>query len=175
MIKSTALEVFMRLVESSIDEKGIYPPHMIMMRSDGTFDLAALAIEPMQGMQMFAAKTLMTLPMDVSKIEKPNIKAGSEYQSVIYGLDRYTRADQGTEFASVLTCWLFERDDTSPVLNIRDQYRFGVINYQHEPRIVRPMDFNNEFWNAHLREELFQFVPAITIRRRINADSFRVH
>ena len=59
--------------------------------------------------------------------------------------------------------------------NVRDQYKFAVINYQHEPRIVRPTDYNNEFWNNQLRAELFQFIPALKLTRKINEESKLVH
>lgn len=143
------VEHFEKYIASVIDKKGIWPHAMVVEKADGTMSMHALDLNPDQCWMHFINAT--TLDKAVS--------------AAIMGLDRTTRPGQGTEFADVLTCVLYE---PSPALEyrVRDQFRFGVINYQHEPRIVRPMDWNNEFWNRQLRAELSSFLPPLVIKRR---------
>jgi len=71
------------------------------------------------------------------------------------GLDRTTKPGQGTEFADVLTCVLWDaQKDEFTAKEWREWLKIGVINYQNEPRIVRPIDWDNEYWNGRFKEEL---------------------
>jgi len=55
--------------------------------------------------------------------------------------------DEGTEFDDVLTCLYWDGASIHS----------GVINYQHEPRIVRPIDWENLFWNFTMAKEIRLF------------------
>ncbi len=50
----------------------------------------------------------------------------------------------------MLTC-LYWWDD--PEINWGRSLKVGVINYQNEPRIVRPWDWGNVFWTAQVLRE----------------------
>lgn len=158
--KKSVLEVFTRLIELSItdDDNGIYPHQMVMGKSDG-HDIAALALNPEQAMKAFILQCIKD----------------STYHTVIMGLDRYTLPEQGNEFDSVVTVFIFERDMTSPVFNVRDQFKFGVINYRVDPRTIRALDYENAYWNKRMAEELFAFLPSLRLTRKVNADSSRIH
>lgn len=117
MSEQSPPEIFWEMVAGSIDEEGVYPQQMITVE-DGALCVHALCINPPQIMQLVKRK----------------IAEGVE--ELIFGLDRTTKPGQGTEFADVLTCGHYKDG----------QWRVGVINYQHEPRIVRDWDWDNEFW-----------------------------
>lgn len=148
MAESAAfISKFEDIVATSIDERGIYPAPMLVEYSDGGLDMMALALEPLQCYSTFALKVL-----------------DRTVKHAIFGLDRSTKENQGTEFADVLTCVAYHRN-ISPEVVVREQFAFGVINYQHEPRIIRPIDFKNAFWIAGMKKELFQFIPNARITR----------
>jgi hypothetical protein len=56
-------------------------------------------------------------------------------------------------------CWW---DD--PEVNWGRSFRTGVINYQYEPRIVRPWDWDNAFWNAIITDEAKRTRPEFRIK-----------
>jgi hypothetical protein len=141
-----AVEAFEQFCSGAVDEKGIYPFPMVSILTDGTMEMAALAIPPKDAIEQF-----------MRKIVKREAKA------VIIGLDRMTKPGQGTEFADVLTCvlWEAQKDEFGPG-EWREWFKVGVINYQNEPRIVRPIDWENEFWDKAFRDELAN----LTLKRR---------
>ncbi len=125
MSKQDLPEMFWTIAESSVDVEGIYPHHAFSLQ-DGKLTCVALMIDP----------------PEVLAVIKKLITDGAE--EIIYGLDRMTRPGQGTEFADVLTCGHYKDG----------KWRIGVINYQHEPRIVREWDWDNEFWTEAMEYEL---------------------
>jgi hypothetical protein len=132
------IEAFESWCESSVDEKGIYPLPMVSLLKDGTLEMGALAVSAPEAYEAF-----------FRKIVKREVKA------VIFGLDRTTKPGQGTEFADVLTCvlWTEGKDDWGSG-EWREWLRVGVINYQNEPRVIRPIDWKNEFWDEMVRSEM---------------------
>lgn len=126
-------------VSSMIGEKGIYPFPGMSIDKDGKMEIAALC----------EAETAFDWFWNQITIQQS--------KECIFGLDRSTIEGQGTEFSDVLTCvhWSEGMDgkkwDTS--------FRIGVINYQHDPRIVRDFDFSNEFWIAKMTGEAKSFRP----------------
>lgn len=135
------VEAFEQWCSTAVDEKGIYPFPMIAIANDGTMEVSALAVSPTEAIEHF-----------MKKIVKREVKA------IMFGLDRTTKPGQGTEFADVLTCALWEarKDEFGPG-EWREWLTVGVVNYQNEPRIVRPIDWGNAFWNEKLKEELDGF------------------
>lgn len=138
------VERFHEYVLGMIDEKGVYPSPGMSVDADGKMQVAALC-EPDTAFNWFWNQV--------------TIKQAKE---CIFGLDRSTRDGQGTEFADVLTCvhWKEGMDgkpwDTS--------FRIGVINYQNDPRIVRPFDFANEFWSEKMTGEAKSFRPSFRMK-----------
>lgn len=123
---------FARIVASAIDEKGICPMPGVAKRQDGSL-VFAMCTDPESAFRWFRETA-----RDETVVE------------IILGIDRFTKPHQGTEFADVLTVTHW---------SIGKGLRFGVINYQHKPRIVRPIDWNNHFWTSKLREEFEPMMP----------------
>lgn len=120
---------FFAHVERSIDESGVYPFPGIAMMSGGGIE--------------FAAITDAGLCFDWFRKQLAN----PDCVEAIFGIDRTTREWHGTEFDDVLTCCHWQRSHERRV-------RVGVINYQFEPRIVRPFDWKNAFWSDRMLAEV---------------------
>jgi hypothetical protein len=124
----TPEELFYDYATMSIDEKGIFPQPGIIIRADGSTEISALALPPMEIFKWFWRE----------------VENGADH--ILFGLDRHTKPNQGTKYRDVLTCVHYTR--------LPESFRVGVINYQHDPRIVDPMDWDNAFWQAQLSKEL---------------------
>lgn len=118
-------EIFHDLISNAIDEAGVYPHQAIAKRADGKLEMMAL-----DG---------ALLGVLVAKANEPQIV------ELIYGFDRMTRPGQGTEFADCLAGAYYQQGAG---------WRPLVIDYQHEPRIVRPINWANGFWAQAIRREL---------------------
>lgn len=130
---------FHEYVSNMIDEEGVYPSPGMSIDEDGKMEIAALC-EPETAFDWFWNQV--------------TIKQSKE---CIFGLDRSTLNGQGTEFADVVTCvhWAEGMDGK----NWHNSFRIGVINYQHDPRIVRAFDFENAFWIEKMTGEAKSFRP----------------
>ncbi|ALG75071.1 hypothetical protein VY88_26430 [Azospirillum thiophilum] len=122
---------FHELISASIDESGVWP-HQMIVRRDGKLTLRALALPP-EGVMAHLGRT---------------IRDGAD--ELIYGMDRYTQPGQGTEFADCIAAGWYRRDVG---------WRIGVIDYRHDPRIVRPWNWGNAWWIAAVGHELRQVLP----------------
>ena len=137
---------FHEYVAIMLDEKGVYPFPGMALRQAGGIEFAAIT------------DVNLTYSWFWDQITQENAA------EVILGIDRTTLPGQGNEFGDVLTCchWRDGMDgnkwDTS--------YRIGVIDYQHEPRIVRPWNWANEFWIEMMTRELKAFCPGFRIRTK---------
>lgn len=137
------VEEFHQYVTRSIQKKGVFPFPGMSIDEEGKLEIAACC-EPESAFMWFWKK----ITLEGSK-------------ECIFGLDRITKDGQGTEFGDVLTCvhWSEGMDgkkwDTS--------FRIGVINYQFQPRIVRPFDFENQFWIEKMTAEVKSFRPSIRV------------
>jgi hypothetical protein len=118
---------FHTMISRLIDAKGVYPHQMLTLDANGKIALHALAVDtPHQAMTYIAAMYLRDRPREL-----------------IYALDRFTKPGQGTTLRDCLAGgWL-------PPAG----YQPFVIEYQHEPRIVKPIAWENEFWNAAILYE----------------------
>lgn len=136
------VDKYWNFIASCIDEKGVYPHQ-------------AMALLPGDKYEVFA---IDGSPDDVIKLVRKHFPRSLEF---IYGLDRSTRPGQGTEFADVLTCAHYTAGADEP-------WRVGVINYQHEPRIVRPWDWNNQFWTEMVMKEVRAHIdPHLDVRLKM--------
>lgn len=144
MTKSAA-EIYASTVESVIDESGVYPHQAIAVRDDGSMQMMALDVDIHTWSRLFW-----------ENVQGPNT-------AVIFGLDMRTMPDQGTEFADALVFVHWQRD---PDKKLADPscFRTGVINYQNEPRIVRPIDWDNSHWQHWMRSWLQKTRPAFLVR-----------
>lgn len=119
-------ETYYDLASIAIDEKGVHPQIAVLRKDDDGLEIMALDMGAEEIVHFLARRLAIG-----------NVK------ELVFGLDRSTRPGQGTEFADVLTVQHWDGVQWHP----------SVINYQHEPRIVRPYDTNNTFWNDALRRE----------------------
>lgn len=135
---------FHEYVDGVIDEKGVYPFPGMALRQDGKLEIAAITDGNLAYRWFW------------EQITQHNAA------EVIFGLDRTTKPDQGTEFNDVLTCCHW-RDglDGNPW---QTSFRIGVIDYQHEPRIVRPWNWTNEFWLERMGTEIKNCRPGFRVR-----------
>lgn len=143
------IQHFYRHITNIMDETGISPSPCVALGKDGTLMFHALDLPPESVLHHFWE--LVTV---------------KEAQMVLFGLDRTTREGQGTEFADVLTCVFWWND---PEVKWNKSFKIGVVNYQFEPRIVRPIDWQNEFWTKQLTAELYGCVPKFRISTNVNS------
>jgi len=132
------------MIERVIDEEGVYPHQGMARKQDGKLEVLALAV-------------------DVPTLIKTFWNKLGDSEEVIFGLDMTTRPDQGTRYADalVLAHW---RKDPSKELADPSCLRVGVINYQHEPRIVDPIDWDNSHWDHWVRSVFPTYRPPFLIR-----------
>ena len=135
---------FFKHVERMIDTVGVYPHPGLALMPDGGLQLAALALNPPGVFRWFW--------------DMVSTKGAVE---CITGLDRNTKEGQGTEFRDVMTCWYWKEGLDDKPWN--ESFRVAVINYQDEPRIVRPFDWDNEYWNDQAAGELAAFTPRFRV------------
>jgi len=137
-VEKKVIDVFYQTAIGGIDEKGIFPFPLVAMQKDGTLLLESLAIAGEEAYHVF-----------LKKIVKKEVDA------IMFGLDRTTKEGQGTEFSDVLSCvfWSAQEEWTEPGA-WRKWLKIAVLNYQNEPRITRPLDWNNECWTKMVTSEL---------------------
>lgn len=123
------LEAFYEISSKMIDENGIYPHQAIFIDSEDKISMCALVVPPMA----------------VINWALTQIKTAKE---LVFGLDCTAKPGQGTEFADVLVVFHWERSFPT--------FQIGVINYQNEPRIVRTIDWENQFWIAEASKWLLE-------------------
>ena len=135
------VEQFYAYVCNLIDEEGIYPIPGMAIMPDGEQHIAAIT-EPKLAYEWFWKQVTVN---------------GAE--ECIFGLDRTTKEEQGTEFADVLTCchWRENMDGKK----WGTSFRIGVIDYQREPRIARQWNWENQFWIEKMTGEAKSFRPAL--------------
>ena len=138
---------FEQMIKIVIDEKGVYPQQGIVLTFDDKLEINALALKPDQIFNWFWDNV-----------------CNKSAKEVIFGLDRSTKEGQGTEFADVLTCCHWSEKFIESEGTWGSAFRIGVINYQNAPRIVRPMDWNNEFWKKTMSEELEYYKRQFVVR-----------
>ncbi len=148
--KPNLVEMFEHVISLSIDERGVYPQQGIVMNFKDELQINALALTPEEIHRWFWGE----------------VSAGAS--EVIFGLDRTTKEGQGTEFSDVLTCCHWSEAFIDENVNWGQAFRIGVINYQNEPRIVRPMDWDNEFWKKQMTKEILAFRPPFRIKIKKN-------
>lgn len=147
-VHKTLPEHYHGLVSTLIDKDGIYPHSAAAVSEDGGLSVMALDMDIHGWTQQFWDH--------VQGLR-------SEAREVIFGLDMRTAPNQGTEFADALVFVYWVQD---PVKKLADPscFKVGVINYQHEPRIVRPIDWNNSHWTHWMMSWLQKTRPPFLIR-----------
>lgn len=136
-------ERFWNYVSSVIDEDGVHPFPAMALKPSGRMEVAAI-IEGPTALKWFWDQV-----------------ANEGATECIFGLDRTTKPGQGTEFSDVLTCahWSEGMDGKK----WDSSFRIGVIDYQDEPRIVRPWNWDNDYWREKMTEELKSCRPLMRV------------
>lgn len=127
----TLPEMYFDIVAGMIDEAGVYPHQGIWKGADGKLSLMSMDLHPNQ-----AAEMVLRLVKSRKAVE------------AIFGLDRTAMPDQGTTLGDLVAGVHFVGGERRPF----------VIEYQHAPRIVKPIDFGNDIWNAMLLREVRGFL-----------------
>lgn len=117
-------------VIATIDAEGVSQQGLIL-REDGALTVFALHVPVPQAYQIMIAQF-----QDLQGIE------------AIFGIDRFTKPGQGTSLGDLVAGHHLTRGGTRPF----------IIEYQHDPRIVKPICWDNPFWNAGLNAELLGFL-----------------
>lgn len=129
----TLPEKYHEIISSAIDEKGVFPHQMLGEDDNGKLTMFAVAINnPKQAMEY------------IFNIFNGNTKDVPKQKQLIYTLDRWCEKGQGTTLKDCLAGAFYNGRFWLPF----------VIEYQNEPRIVKPINWNNSFWNEKIREEL---------------------
>jgi hypothetical protein len=129
---------FFDWLSKTIDEDGMTMPYGLIKDSSGGLVVMAMDLEPAQVYLAMFAKA-----------------AEAKATEAIFGLDRYTKPGQGTKYADVIAGHYFDGDQWHPF----------IIEYRPTPRIVEPIDWNNEFWNQALSREMASAALSVLDRR----------
>jgi hypothetical protein len=127
------VEMIHRNIAGMIDDEGVFPHQMIVLKKDGSVTMLSLSVNPPS---MFK--------------EMARWKAMPDTAELVFGLDRFCLPDQGTTLGDCVACLHWDG-----IL-----WRTFIVEYQNEPRIVKPVDRDNAWWNATMRREspgLFPF------------------
>lgn len=139
-------ESLAKRIDSKISKKGIYPLPMLVLTARG-IDVANLKGAEVKCYEAFFRAC-----------------SHPEVQSAIFGLDRRVTPEQQLPTDSVLTCILYEKTSSAIALvQARDCFRFGIIPYQYRPRMVKPLQWDHEFWTRQMRQEMQEYVPNVIV------------
>ena len=137
-------EVYMDMINIAINEDGVYPHQMIAMAKDKSLQIHAMMVDVPTLVEHFWNKL-------------------GESEEVIVGIDMQTRPDQGTHYADALVITYWTRA-AHKKLTDPSCLQVGVINYQHEPRIVDAIDWKNNHWDHWVRSVFPKYRPPFLIR-----------
>ena len=129
-------QLFFDTVVNAIDDDGVYPHICMALERNGQLRCEMLDLGYPQVLRHIAM-----------------LRMEGEITELIFGVDRETRKGQGTEFNDVLTC-AYWRCDKPPSRLSDGTWEVGVINYQPTPKIVRPFDWKNKFWQNQMTTEI---------------------
>ncbi len=132
------IDSYWKYVEICINEEGIFPyPSFVQEEfKDGKIGTTynSITLNPEQTVEIHIKARYRSNPA----------------KRIIFGFDRTTKPDQDTEFDDVFTLWFWETG--------MEHWRTGVINYKPMPdKIIRPIDWDNKFWNKQLFKEIMDF------------------
>lgn len=120
-------EIYHEWISSAMGEKGFQIPHGMVVDDAGAMTVLALSVPPTQAYLVMIEQW------------------SSRPSEAIFALDRFAKPDQGTTLNDLLAGFHFTRT-AAP--------RPFIIEYQHTPRIVKTIEWDNSFWNAGLTAEL---------------------
>lgn len=139
--EAEVISVFNTMASGAVGEKGIFPLPMVAKNKDGVLEVSAMAVGTDEIMSAF-----------LKKIVKRQVDV------IMVGRDCWTKPGQGTEFKDVLVCLLWSaKSDWTEQGEWKKWFRVGVVNYQPEPMLVRPIDWRNDFWTRTMLKEIEEY------------------
>lgn len=136
-------QLYHDVISSSIDAGGVHPHQ-------------AIAISPNDRVTMYS---LDLPPHQAWKAVRETIRHG--VKELIYGLDRYAKDGQGTTLNDLIAGAHYAGGLWRPF----------IIEYQHEPRRVLPIDWLNPHWSAVVSRELSNCFMGASIVNLLAAES----
>ena len=127
----TLADAFYKLNTEIISEDGIFPTQAFARALDGHITLMA-----------YGAEGARTAERAMEKMLKYLIRNTPE--EMIFGTDQMSPPSEGAELPDFLAVFHYR---------LEEGWRFGVLQYQHEPRIVRPIDWEHPYWAPELRAQ----------------------
>lgn len=122
-------------ISSAIDEEGISLPQAMRLDQNGELTIYALALPVDEAYPLMLTEWLSKKP-----------------QAMIFAFDRFAKDGQGTTLGDLMAGHYFVGGERRPF----------IVEYQHKPRIVKPINWSNDFWNAALMRELAANVRNLT-------------
>lgn len=123
-------EMFHFMVSSAIDAEGVYPYPAVVLDVAGEVSVMALDLRPPQ-----VLRTIVRAACAVTTAE------------LIFGMDRFTKAGQGTELDNLFAGAWYRKGLG---------WKVGIIEYRHQPRLVKEWNWDNPFWTLAVTTELSQ-------------------
>jgi hypothetical protein len=124
---------------ATVSPEGFEIPHALALNAAGEMTVYALALDVQSAYRLMASTWLR-----------------GEVVELIFALDRFAKPGQGTTLGDLLAGWHWSKAGRRPF----------IIEYQHEPRIVKPVEWGNAFWNAALTGELGATFAALGVPER---------
>jgi hypothetical protein len=121
-------EHYLSLVENMMDEDGFKIPYGLELTKDGKVSVYALALSPAEAYEMMLSVHILNDPAEM-----------------IFALDRYGKAEQGTTMPDLLAGHCYSREDG---------WKPFIIEYSFSPKVVMPINWDNIWWNRSLAGEL---------------------
>lgn len=116
-------------INNAIDEKGVGLNHGMIVAPDGAMTVYALDLTPAQAYAIMLGEWTKRRPSEM-----------------IFALDRFTKPGQGTTLGDLVAGFYCPSQTEKP--------RPFIIEYQHAPRLVKPIQWDNLFWNGALMSEM---------------------
>jgi hypothetical protein len=129
-------EVYHDWLVATVDENGFEIPHGLIRLADGTMTVVALAVPPAEAYKVMISQFDPTQAVEM-----------------IFALDRFTKPGQGINLGDVMAGFHVTRG-AGP--------RPFIVEYQFAPRIVKPIEWTNVWWNAALIGELTATLRQLT-------------
>jgi hypothetical protein len=122
---------------NQIDKSGFPNPPILGLQHDGTLIYGAV------------------LDLDANRlfdVVHNKFISDIKIKEVVFAIDRMTKPSQGTKYDDVLSIFWWYGPHEYP------GFRYGVVNYQIDPLIIEPIDWNNEFWTGAMTRETMSYI-----------------
>ena len=127
MSDKSLTEIYHSAISAFIDSKGVYPHKAIGLSHDNKIDMMAFMVRPEQVLEL-VAKAIRS----------------KQYRELIWSMDRSCSAGQGTTLGDCVAGYYWDGENYKPF----------IIEYQHDPRILKDIQWDNPAWNEMLKNDL---------------------